>query len=262
MANNESIAKTFGVAAGLCVVCAVIVAVASVSLKGMQEANKKLDKNVNILRAAGLAQPKEKLTPAKAEELFKNAKRVVVDMQTGKIDPEADPDLVEASTECLALEPSEDIAAIKTIPAKTIVYLFNDEQGRLEKAILPIVGTGLWSTMRGYLALESDLNTVANIVFYDHGETPGLGGEISNPSWTSKWTGKLAFDAEGRPIIRVIKGTASPESSDVDGISGATLTGNGVSNTVQFWLGDKGFGPFLKERRQNADNDANAEALL
>ncbi len=250
---NESVSRTFGVAAGVCVVCAVIVAVASVSLKGVQERNKALDKNVNILRAAGLVRPGEKVSSGKVEELFANAKRVVVDLATGEIDEDADPDAVEADkNNVVALAKEDDVASIKTIPQKTVVYLFNDENGRLKTAVLPIVGSGLWSIMRGYLALDGDLTTVAHIVFYDHGETPGLGGEISNPLWTAKWEGKRALDDDGKPIVKVIKGTAAPESSDVDGISGATLTGDGVTKTVSFWLGDKGFGPFLKKYK--ADN--------
>ncbi|MBQ9812822.1 MAG: Na(+)-translocating NADH-quinone reductase subunit C [Thermoguttaceae bacterium] len=254
---NESISKTFGVATGLCVVCAIIVAVASVSLKGVQERNKALDKNVNILRAAGLVKPGEKVSSAKVDELFADTKRVVVDLASGKIDETADPDAVEADkNNVVTLAKEDDVASIKTIPQKTVVYLFNDKNGALKTAVLPIVGSGLWSIMRGYLALNSDLTSVAHIVFYDHGETPGLGGEISNPLWTAKWEGKKALDDEGKPIIKVVKGTAAPESSDVDGISGATLTGNGVTNTVTFWLGDKGFGPFLKEfKAETLQND-------
>ena len=256
--SNESISKTFGVAACLCVVCAVIVAVASVSLKGMQERNKELDKQVNILRAAGLVQPNEKITNARAEELFANCKTVVVDLESGKIDESADPKVVENdANNAIVLQKEDDIASIKTIPAKTVVYLFYNDSQELQTVVLPIVGSGLWSILHGFLSLEGDLNTVAHIVFYDHGETPGLGGEISNPIWTAKWEGKKAFDADGAPALRVIKGAADPASSDVDGISGATLTGKGVTNTVKFWLGEKGFGPFLKDMKPEVNKNEN-----
>lgn len=251
MSNNESIAKTFGVAAALCVVCAVIVAVASVSLKGIQDANKKLDKNVNILRAAGLVGAQEKINAAKADELFANAKIVVVDMASGQVDNDADPEAVENSKETIALAKEDDAAKIKAIPSKSVVYLFNTPEGNLDKVVLPIVGTGLWSTMYGYLALNADLNTVSNIVFYAHGETPGLGGEISNPAWTGKWVGKKAFDADGGIALHVVKGSAGNSETAVDGISGATLTCNGVNSTIQFWLGERGFGPYLKQLAGN-----------
>lgn len=254
---NESISKTFGVAAGVCVVCAIVVSIASVALKGMQDANKQLDKNVNVLRAAGLIQPGEKVGAAKVNELFANAKRLVVDTATGEIEQDADPDAVERDrSNVITLEKQDDIAQIKTIPAKTVVYLFSDEKGAPQSVVLPIVGSGLWSIMHGYLALNGDLSAVNNIVFYDHGETPGLGGEISNPVWTAKWIGKKAFDENGAPALKVVKGTADPESSNVDGISGATLTGNGVTNTVQFWLGPHGFKPFLDNLKSASVNDA------
>lgn len=251
--NNDSILKTFGVAAALCVVCAVIVSVADVSLKGMQQRNKALDKQINILRAAGLVEPKAKVDAKQAAKLFENAKAVVVDLETGKIVEEKP----AAEADGLTLDPKDvveikkeyDVAKIKYVPKKEIAYLFNDENGALQTVALPIKGTGLWSTMYGFIALNGDLKTVAHIVFYDHGETPGLGGEISNPNWTAKWEGKQALGDGGGPIIRVVKGIAGISSDgpncEVDGISGATLTCNGVNATVSFWLGERGFGPFL-----------------
>ncbi|MBQ9875143.1 MAG: Na(+)-translocating NADH-quinone reductase subunit C [Thermoguttaceae bacterium] len=256
---KESISRTFAVAAGLCVVCALIVAIASVSLKGAQERNKALDKQVNILRAAGLLQPTEKVDASRAAELFENCKTVVVDLESGTIDESADPAEIEKDpNNKIKLDKADDIASIKEIPAKTVVYLFYDETGELKTVVLPIVGSGLWSVLYGFFSLDGDLNSTANIVFYDHGETPGLGGEISNPVWTAKWKGKKAFNQNGEPALRVIKGTADPASSDIDGISGATLTGKGVTNTVTFWLGEKGFGPFLKNlRAQNGSKSEN-----
>lgn len=100
--------------------------------------------------------------------------------------------------------------------------------------------------MYGFLTLEGDLKTVANLSFYDHGETPGLGGEISNPSKMEKWSGKSAFDESGKPAVHFVKGTAAAgDPYQVDGLSGATLTSNGVNRTVAFWLGERGFGPYL-----------------
>ena len=67
-----------------------------------------------------------------------------------------------------------------------------------EKIILPISGYGLWSTMYGFIALETDGNTVADITFYAHGETPGLGDFISKPAWRALWRGKRVFDESGK----------------------------------------------------------------
>jgi Na+-transporting NADH:ubiquinone oxidoreductase subunit C len=91
---------------------------------------------------------------------------------------------------------------------------------------------------------------VKGFTFYEHAETPGLGGEIDNPRWKNSWKGKHVHDKEGNVIIEVIKGqvdTSRPESKhQVDGLSGATLTARGVDHLVKFWLGNNGYGLFLK----------------
>ena len=118
----------------------------------------------------------------------------------------------------------------------------------MAKVALPIEGKGLWSTLYGFLVLGSDGATIRGITFYQHGETPGLGGEIDNLDWKALWDGRQAFDADGRPVIEVVKGKASGPT-EVDGLSGATLTSRGVTNLVRFWLGDNGFGPYLEQFR-------------
>ena len=85
-----------------------------------------------------------------------------------------------------------------------------------------------------------------------HGE--GLGGEVDNPRWKSRWVGRKVFGDDGEPKIEVIKGFAPPPAEapyKVDGLSGATLTSRGVTNLVHFWLGENGFGPFLERVRRN-----------
>ena len=106
--------------------------------------------------------------------------------------------------------------------------------------IMPIEGKGLWSTLYGFLSLDADMNTVRGITFYKHGETPGLGGEVDNPNWKALWNERQAFDADGSVEISVIKGRAGPASEDphrVDGLSGATLTSKGVSESRSVLVG-------------------------
>ena len=91
---------------------------------------------------------------------------------------------------------AQDEAGIGRRARYAPVYLVFEEDA-LQQAILPVHGYGLWSTMYGYLSLESDLNTVAGITFYDHAETPGLGGEIDNPRWQSRWVGKKIYGDDG-----------------------------------------------------------------
>jgi len=139
------------------------------------------------------------------------------------------------------------LAKIKRRENYATVYIVEGEQG-IEKIVLPIKGYGLWSTLYGFLALESDLQTVAGIGFYEHAETPGLGGEIDNPNWKASWIGKQAYDS-GVMAISVIKGKVDltrPEGDyQIDGLAGATLTTRGVNNLVQYWLGKEGFEPLI-----------------
>ncbi len=131
---------------------------------------------------------------------------------------------------------------------------FIQENGITEKVVLPVYGKGLWSTMYGFVALDRDLMTVRGLTFYEHAETPGLGGEIDNARWKKSWDGKQAFNREGIIRIRVIKGSVDnsrPEAKyQIDGLSGATLTSRGVNNLVRFWLGENGYGPFLKRLKE------------
>jgi Na+-transporting NADH:ubiquinone oxidoreductase subunit C len=104
----------------------------------------------------------------------------------------------------------------------------------------------------GFVALRADFDTIHGLTFYKHGETPGLGGEVDNPRWRAKWADRKVFDENFDPAIRVIKGPAGPPEEapfEVDGLSGATITSNGVTYLMQFWLGEDGFGPYLEKLR-------------
>ena len=147
----------------------------------------------------------------------------------------------------VALDATQDIAKISRRENQAIVYIV-ENSGALDKVILPVHGYGLWSTLYGFIALESDLNTVAGLGFYDHGETPGLGGEVDNPRWKAFWPGKKVYK-NGDVELALVKGSVDQNSANagyqIDGLAGATLTSRGVSNLVQFWLGENGFKPFL-----------------
>jgi len=249
VANNDSTKKTIFVTLLLCIVCSIIVSVASVSLKPMQESNKQLDFNRNILQAAGLF--KEGVS---VDEQFKQVETRIVDLRTGKFTSDVEPasyDQRKASKELSLSEPLDkkaDIAGIKRQEHYAEVYLVKNS-GKLSKLILPIRGYGLWSTLYGFLAIESDMNTVVGIGYYEHGETPGLGGEVDNPAWKALWPGKQIFNRSGNVALNVIKGKVTDKTpnaeSTIDGLSGATLTTNGVNNMIQFWLGQQGYSKFI-----------------
>ena len=115
---------------------------------------------------------------------------------------------------------------------------------------MPIHGKGLWSTLYGFVSVSSDGNTIKGLGYYDHRETPGLGGEVDNPKWKASWNGKQINDNEGNLQIEVIKGKVDLARDEalhqVDGLSGATITGRGVSHMVQFWLGEHGFKKYFE----------------
>lgn len=249
-ANNDTIGKTITVTVLLCVVCSVIVSAAAVLLKPQQIANKELDRKTNILAAAGLMDRSKTV-----EELFSQITTKVIDLETGKFTSEVDAatfDARKASKDpalSSALDRKIDIASIKRQAKYQTVYLVETE-GKLEKVILPVHGYGLWSTLYGFLALEGDLNTVVGLGFYSHAETPGLGGEVDNPLWKSQWPGKKVYaDGAMEPLLGLIKGKVNPDAANaahqIDGLSGATLTSDGVSRMVKFWMGENGYAPFL-----------------
>lgn len=246
--RKDGILMTLIVATGVCVVCSVFVATASVVLKPIQLRQKILDRKKNILAAAGV-EPK-----GNVDELYKeNINSEVIDLETGEPAEGIDPAKLDERK--AAKDPATSIATaglpgIRRVSKYKTVYRTKDGQ----RIILPIHGKGLWSTMYGFLALDAnDLNTIKSLSFYEHGETPGLGGEVDNPRWKKKWVGKEAFDEGWNPAVAVIKGTAPPDDPHkVDGLSGATITSRGVGDLVQFWLGPEGYGPYLEKRKEGA----------
>lgn len=249
---------TLGFAAAICLVCSVLVTSAAVSLEERQGVNKTLDKQKNVLEAAGLKQPSEKLEPAEVQKRFEAFEAVVVDLTTGQEDSSVSPDDIDQRK--MTNDPAQSVAAernpalVQRVANKAVVYKLRGEGGGLEMLILPIEGKGLWSTLYGFVALGSDLQTVEGITFYQHGETPGLGGEVDNPKWKALWPGRKVYGANGDVAIEVIKGAAGPATADpyrVDGLSGATITSRGVTHLLRFWLGEERFGRYLESLTPN-----------
>jgi len=245
--NNESIGKTLGVVVGLCLVCAVVVSLAAVQLRPLQQANKTQDVQRNILAAAGFADVKNV-----SETFNANIEARVVDMKTGEF-VDTDPNSFDFemtkfdAKRSIKLDKQDDKAGVQRMTTESPVYFAKNDSGKVETIILPVQGYGLWGIMYGFLALDTDTKTVKAINFYKHNETPGLGGEIQNPKWTATWEDKQL-------PVDIVKGTAGNNVHKVDGLSGATLTSVGVDNTFKFWTSDKAFGPFLAKVREGALN--------
>lgn len=254
MFNKDTVGGTLSVALILCVVCSIVVASSAVLLRPMQQANKDLDRKTNILAAAGLL--KEDVS---VDSQFEGITVRAVDLNTGEFTETVDVatyDQRKASkdpTQSAELSSRDDLAKISRRANIATVYIVETPEG-IDKVILPIKGYGLWSTLYGFIALDGDLNTVAGLGFYEHAETPGLGGEVDNPLWKAKWVGKKVFDSEGKTALTIIKGSVDTSRAGseykIDGLSGATLTSRGVSQLIQFWLGDNGFAPFLTKLKE------------
>lgn len=249
---NDNPKKTIFVAAMLCLVCSILVSTSAVVLKSQQVTNKANDIKKNILAVTGLL-----TDTADVDTLFSQFETKVVNLETGEYQD------IDASTydqrkaasdpaQSIELTSEQDIAGIGSRAKLATVYLLK-ENDSVKQVVLPIHGYGLWSTLYGFVSFNADFNTIGGLQFYEHTETPGLGGEVDNPKWRKQWQGKKAFDDQGELKIKVIRGfvdyKVAGAEHKVDGLSGATLTSVGVSNLVNYWLGDHGFGPYLKNMR-------------
>lgn len=256
---NDSTGKTILVAVLLCIICSVMVSTAAIKLKPQQEKNKRQFTRTNILKAAGLLEEGKDV-----DALFKDIEVKYVDIDSGQLNNNIKPgdynakEAVRQPEQSKAILDELDLAKIKR-RVKTAEVYFVKKNNQLETIIVPIYGKGLWSTMYAFLALQPDGNTVKGLSFYDHGETPGLGGEIENPDWQAGWIGKKIYNDDWKLAINVLKGKVEAGKPNavhlVDGLSGATLTTNGVRNLVKYWLGPDGFELFLKNTRSQRANN-------
>ncbi|HSP59248.1 MAG TPA: Na(+)-translocating NADH-quinone reductase subunit C [Halomonas sp.] len=263
--SNNSIKKILTVALALCIVCSIIVSTAAVALRERQQTNQELDRKTNILNVAKLYEPGMDVEEEFAEQITAR----VVSLEDGSYSDEYDADSYDGfeyrrdPDTSRGLSGNEDPAGLARVEAHAAVYLVGDQDDP-EQIILPIRGQGLWGLMRGFLSVEGDGNTIVGITYYEHSETPGLGAEVNNPRWQAQWEGKEVFDEEGDlvPAIRLAKGGADG-ANEVDALSGATLTSNGVTNMLAFWLSPEGFGDYLAKFRDGVDRedaqDADAE---
>jgi len=248
--NKETFGKTVGFVLAVCVVCALLVSFSAVQLKPLQQANKLLDQQTKILEASGLLEKAGK-DVVKTYNEFVVAK--MINLDSGDF---VEGDVItfderrNSRDKALSVKPENDLAGINRRSNTAVVYLVKNEAGAIETVVLPIVGSGLWDLMYGYVGLESDLNTVKSVIYSDHKETPGLGAEVLNPNWKALWPGKKIYNDAGEVKAKLVKGGAKANDiHGVDALSGATLTSDGVTRTLQFWFGKEGYAPFITKYR-------------
>lgn len=254
--QQNSITYIVGFAAAVCVVCSLLVSTTAVVLKDRQEANQLYAKQIKILAVSGLIEDGEKPNQDEVNTLFDTRiESLIIDTQADEVvtdsvidDPLAYDQLKASKDPALSYSVDSNSAKVARIPKLIPIYVIKNEDGSTNNIVLPVEGMGLWGTLYGFVSLDKDIETIRGLTFYKHKETPGLGAEIDNPIWKAKWPGRKVYDEEGVPQIGVIKGPAgTPEEAPfaVDGLAGATLTSNGVTNLLRFWLGGEGFGPYL-----------------
>jgi Na+-transporting NADH:ubiquinone oxidoreductase subunit C len=259
--NKDGVRYTVLFAGAVCIVCALMVAVAAVALQPTQDAKAQQYMEKNVLLAAGLVQPGQALSASEQRRLFEQRIAMrLVDFTSAALLPADKVDAAAFDQRRARNDPAQSRAApanragITRLPNWGRVYFVRAPSGQgIEQLVLPVEGLGMWGTVYGFIALAPDANTVQGLVFYDQKETPGLGGEIGNPQWQALWRGRKAYDESWQPKLAVIKGPAGPAERDphrIDGLSGATITSNAITRLVQFWLSDEGYGRWLKRYRE------------
>ncbi len=253
----DSPTYTLAFATLVCVVCALFVSGASVLLADRQERNRQLFLRKNVLLAAGLIEPAARLSDEQTMRLFEQRiEPRLVALDSG--DYVDTPQVVDYRQREARGDPersravADNPAGVRRVPHLAKVYLVSDGD-RTSHAVIPIEGLGLYGTLYGFLALASDTRTIGGIAFYENRETPGLGAEVNNPRWLARWPGRQAYDEQWRPAISLVKGqVGSPAQSPyaVDALSGATITSKAVTESLHFWLGERGFGPYLEKTRE------------
>lgn len=236
--NSERPIKVLQTALGVALVCALLVSFAAVSLRPYYIANLEAE------RMARLTSILDALHGKTGDKQPDDIEARVVNLESGAYAITIDPATYDARraandpSTSFAIPAEFDVAGIKRRARHAVVYILRKDDSEIDVVILPVRGVGYQSALYAYLALAADANEILALKFYEQGETPGLGSQIQNPAWEEQWPGKMAFDAAGNVSVRF------------DAISGATRTSTGVDRLIKFWLGDYGFGPYLKRVRE------------
>lgn len=248
---NEDPVKILGVAAAVAVVCALVVSTAAVTLKPRQEAHLQAERDA---RMAAMLDTLPGMADILRDSGADSLETRLVDLATGAYADAPDPasyDMQAAAADPATAVPipsETDVATLRQRAPFAPVHILQSG-GQVRLVILPVQGQGYQSTIRALLALNADLETVAALTITEQGETPGLGARIEEPDWQAQWPGVRITNDAGEIAVSVVKGGAT-EPYEVDGISGATRTSNGVGTMLQYWLGPHGYGPFLDRLRE------------
>lgn len=261
--QRETVQQTFKVAVLLALVCSIAVSSLAVGLRETQQRKKEQFRQKNILIAAGLLEGDSEVSGSEVSAMFRQkVTPIVLDLETDRESEHYEPGAPELETDAAlrddqlsqpidgSEETGRDIAGIRRRETNVTLYEIREDE-QLKTLVLPIRGYGLWSTLWGFIAIDFSTATddpqslqVQGLTFYKHAETPGLGGEVDNPLWKQKWPGKRIYDDDWDVELEVAKNASG--DYQVDALSGATLTSNGVTNMLEYWLGEYGYRGYLQ----------------
>lgn len=255
---NDSIAKSVLVTFAVCVFASLLVSITAVLLRPAQEKNKAAEQWRQI---SGILDDANSTSAGRGANVPEGMKFRVVELATGEYADQIDPatftpqGVTDPSIHRIAIPAAQDIALIQNRLTHAVVRTL-EKNGAPEIVILPVYGRGYASVLRGYLGLSGDTETVIGLAFYEHAETPGLGALIDTPQWRQLWRGKKVWGDDGEVLLGVASGPVLAGTDEalhqVDGLTGATWTGQGVTNLLHYWLGDHGFGLYLRKLRRAA----------
>ena len=203
-----------------------------------------------ILQVAGLASSGKSDEQA-MKTLFE--RRVIVrqvDLDSGALLPASSRQ--DGQKSCVGLKADQDPAQVHQHCNIADVYLIQNNEHKIQQVIIPVSGKGAKSMMHALIALETDGRTVKNLLFYQQNETPMLGAKVEDPDWLRQWPGKKVLNDNAQPALKVVQQrSGDADEYTVDGITGATMTSTGVEKSINFWLGDRGYGHFLQRLAKN-----------
>ncbi|RAP33558.1 NADH:ubiquinone oxidoreductase subunit C [Candidatus Marinamargulisbacteria bacterium SCGC AG-410-N11] len=201
--------KTFSFAIVMCLVCGFLLTLTAVGLKERQEANQLIDKQKNILRALSLLDETKKVSGKEVESLYKDNVKALFVNSNGELEKQA---------------------SNKNFPLFLV-----EKKGKVTSYAIPFEAYGLWSWIKGYIGMEGDGETICGFTVYSHAETPGLGGECEKPWFKNQFKNQKITNQKGDFVsITVVKGKARPDNkNEVDGMSGATITGKGIEKYLK-----------------------------
>ena len=254
--SNDSPLKAVIVVLLTALVCSTLVSAAVVVLRPIQINNQLLDRSRNIMALTGLLPAGEAVEDEQMLELFRSLDTRIADIDGARFDESIDPltfdqrRAVNDADLSTAVPAGSDLASIGRRSRYAPVYIVWDGD-RMDRMILPVRGAGMWSMLYGYIAIQPDMSTIAGMAFYEQNETPGLGDQVASPQWLAGWHGKEVYDHLGTPLFAVSEGEVEPGSAQaayhVDGLTGATVTGNAVTARLRYWFGPHGYQPVLVE---------------